>query len=127
MRINCRRKLAVQYPSFFCFVGLMKIFSLATWRPALSPICGGGGERALKNSIYRLLYLGLCAMEFRQKFCAILNSSGTFFFFFFLGPVFFLVFNHGLFSFLFFAIHDTKNEYKRKLGVNKSQVANVNK
>ena len=41
-----------------------------------------GGERALKNSIYRLLYLGLCAMEFRQKFCAILNSSETFFFFF---------------------------------------------
>ena len=44
---------------FFCFAGLMEIFSPATWRPALSAICGEG--KGLKNSIYRLLYLGLCA------------------------------------------------------------------
>ena len=55
------------------------------------------------------------------------HPSSETFFFFFLGPVFFLVFNPGLLSFLFFAIHDTQNEHKRKLGVNKSQVANVNK
>ena len=27
---------------FFCFAGLMEIFSPATWRPALSGICGEG-------------------------------------------------------------------------------------
>ena len=27
---------------FFCFAGLMEIFSLATWRAALSAICGEG-------------------------------------------------------------------------------------
>ena len=27
---------------FFCFAGLMEIFSPATWRPALSAICGEG-------------------------------------------------------------------------------------
>ena len=59
MRINCRRKLAAQYPSFS---------ALQVWWRYFHPQPGGqrwaqyvGRERASKNSIYRLLYLGLCA------------------------------------------------------------------
>ena len=104
----------------------MEIFSPATWRPALSAICGEGkGLKELDISIIVPGLMRYALMRFRQEFFR--HPSSETFFFFFLGPVFFLVFNHGLFSFLYFAIHDTQNEHKRKLGVNKSQVANVNK
>ena len=81
----------------------MEIFSLATWRPALSAICGEGkGLKELDTSIIKPL-------SFSEE----------------LGPVFFLDFNQGLFSFLFLSIPDTQNQHKRKLGVNKSQDARV--
>ena len=114
---------------FFCFVGLMEIFSPATWRPVLGAICGGGGGG---EEPQRTRYIDYCTWAYALRAYAVsarlfCHPSLETFFFFFLGPVFFLVFNHGLFSFLYFAIHDTQNEQKRKLGVNKSQVANVNK
>ena len=80
----------------------------------------------------RTRYINYCTWAYALRAYAVSarvfrHPSSETFFFFFLGPVFFLVFNHGLFSLLYFAIHDTQNEHKRKLGVNKSQVANVNK
>ena len=111
---------------FFCFAGMMEIFSLATWRPALSAICGEGkGLEELDASITVPGVMCYALMRSRQEFFDILHRKLSSFFF--LGSVFFLVFNHGLFSCLFFSIHDTQNKHKRKLGVNKSQVANVNK
>ena len=102
----------------------MEIFSFATWTPSLRAICGEGkGLKELDISIIVPGLMGYALLRFRQEFFCH-PSSETFFFF--LGPVFFLVFYHGLFSFLFFAIHDTQNKHKRKLGVNKSQVANIN-
>ena len=112
---------------FFCFAGLVEIFSPATWRPALSAICGEG--KGLKELEISIIVPGL--MRYVRAYAVsarvFRHPSSETFFFFFLGPVFFLAFNHGLFSFLFFAIHDTQNEHKQKFGVNKSQVANVNK
>ena len=89
---------------FFCFAGLMEIFSPATWRP------GGKGPQ-------RTRYIDYCSWAYALRAYAVSarvfrHPSSETFFFFFLGPVFFLVFNHGLFSFLYFAIHDTQNEHK---------------
>ena len=77
-------------------------------------------------------YIDYCTWAYALRTSAVSvrvfrHPSSETFFLFFLEPVFFLVFNHGLFSFLFFAIHNTQNEHKRKLGVNKSQIVNVNK
>ena len=132
MRINCRRKLAVQYPSFS---------TLQVWWRYFHPQPGGQRwaqyawrERASKKSIYRLLYLGLCAMRlcgFGKSFSPslignflLLFHRTSFFLSFQPRALFFLIFRH---TFWYFAIHDRQNEHKRKLGVNKSQVANVNK
>ena len=53
-------KLPVQACSsiseFFCFAVLMEFFSLATWGPALSAICGNGkGLKELDTSIIKPL------------------------------------------------------------------------
>ena len=77
-------------------------------------------------------YIDFCTWAYALRAYAVSarvfrHPSSETFFFIFLGQLFFLVFNHGLFSFLFLAIHDTQNEHKRKLGANKSQVANVDK
>ena len=42
---------------FFCFAGLMEIFSPATWRPALSAICGEG--KGLKKHDISIIVPGL--------------------------------------------------------------------
>ena len=104
MRINCCRKLAVQYPSFSALQVWWRYFYLQPggqrWGQHVGRGGGGGGGwenggvggRALKNSINRLLYLDLCATNlcgFGKRFS--LSFIGTFFLFF-LGPVFFLVF-----------------------------------
>ena len=115
MRINCRRKLAIN----------IRVFLLCRYD-------GDFFTRNLEASVERNMQRGYCTWGY--ALCAYGVSARVFrhpslktFFFFFLGPVFFLVFNHGLFSFLFFSIHNMQNEHKQKLGVNKSQVANVNK
>ena len=62
---------------FFCFVGLMEIFSPATWRPVLGAICGGGGGgKSLKELDISIIVPGLmryALMRFRQDFFAILH------------------------------------------------------
>ena len=58
---------------FFCFAGLMEIFSPATWRPALSAICGEG--KGLKEVDMSIIVPGLmryALIRFRQEFFAIL-------------------------------------------------------
>ena len=67
---------------FFCFAGLMETFSLATWRPALSAICGEGkGLRELDISIIVPGLMRYALMRFRLKFFAILHRklSSSFF------------------------------------------------
>ena len=54
---------------FFCFAGLMEIFSPATWRPALSAICGEGkGLKELDISIIVPGLMRYALMRFRQEF-----------------------------------------------------------
>ena len=65
----------------FCFAGLMQIFSPATWRPALSAICGEGKglkEHDISIIVPRLMRYVL--IRFRQEFFAILyrNLSSSF-------------------------------------------------
>ena len=86
---------------------------------------GGKGPQRTRYIDFCTWAYALRAYAVWQEFFAILHRKLSSLFF--LGPFFFLVFNHGLFSFLFLAIHDTQNEHKRKLGVNKSQVASVDK
>ena len=58
---------------FFCLAGLMEIFSPATWRPALSAICGEGkGIKELDISIIVPGLMRYALMRFRQEFFAIL-------------------------------------------------------
>ena len=61
---------------FFCFAGLMEIFSPATWRPALSAICGEGkGLKELHISIIVPGLMRYALMRFRQEFFAILHRK----------------------------------------------------
>ena len=61
---------------FFCFAGLMEIFSPATWRPALSAICGEGkGLKELDISIIVPGLMHYALMPFRQEFFAILHRK----------------------------------------------------
>ena len=54
---------------FFCFAGLMEIFSPATWGPALSTICGEGkGLKELDISIIVPGLMRYALMRFRQEF-----------------------------------------------------------
>ena len=60
----------------FCFADLMEIFSLATWRPALSAICGerkGLKELDILNIVPGLMRYAL--MRFWQEFFAILHRK----------------------------------------------------
>ena len=61
---------------FLCFAGMMEIFSLATWRPALSAICGEGkGLEELDASIIVPGVMCYALMRFRQEFFAILHRK----------------------------------------------------
>ena len=61
---------------FFCFAGLMEIFSPATWRPALSAICGEGkGLKELDISIIVPGLMRYALMRFRQESFAILHRK----------------------------------------------------
>ena len=61
---------------YFCFAGLMEIFSPATWRPALSAICGEGkGLKELHISIIVPGLMRYALMRFRQEFFAILHRK----------------------------------------------------
>ena len=61
---------------FFCFAGLMEIFSPSTWRPALSRICGEGkGLKELDISIIVPGLIRYALMRFRQEFFAILHRK----------------------------------------------------
>ena len=61
---------------FFCFAGLMEIFSPATWRPALCAICGEGkGLKELDISIIVPGLMRYALMPFRQEFFAILHRK----------------------------------------------------
>ena len=111
---------------FFCFAGMMEIFFTRNLEASVERnMRRGKGPRRPPCVRYCTWGHALCTYAVSAR--VFRHPSSKTFFFFFLGPVLFLVFNHGLVSFLFFSIHDTQNEHKRKLGVNKSQVANVNK
>ena len=64
---------------FFCFAGFMEIFSPATWRPALSTICGWGGKGPQRTQYIDYctwayaLHAGLC--RFGKSFFAILHRK----------------------------------------------------
>ena len=110
---------------FLCLAGLMEIIFPRNLKASVE--CNMWGEKG--PQITR--YIDYCTWAYALRTYAVSvrvfrHPSSETFFFFFLGPVFFFVFNHGLFSFLFFAIHDMQNEHKRKVGVNKSQDVNVN-
>ena len=63
---------------FFCLAGtcMMEIFSLATWRPALSAICGEGkGLEELDASITVPGITCHALMRFWQEFFAILHRK----------------------------------------------------
>ena len=54
---------------FFCFAGLMEIFSPAIWRPALSAICGEGkGLKELDTSIIVPGLMCYALMRLRDEF-----------------------------------------------------------
>ena len=87
---------------FFGFAGLMEIFSPATWRQALSAICGEGkGLKELDISIIVPGLMRYALMRLRQEFFAILHGklSSSFFRTSFLlsflpRTLFFLIFRH---------------------------------
>ena len=64
---------------FFCFAGLMEIFLPATWRPALSGICGKG--KGLKELDIWIIVPGLMRyafVQFGQEFFPILHWKLSF-------------------------------------------------
>ena len=61
---------------FFCFAGTMEMFSLATWRPALSAICSEGkGLEKLDASIIAPGVMCCALTRFRQEFFPILHRK----------------------------------------------------
>ena len=61
---------------FFCFAGLMEIFSPATWRPASSAICREGkGLKELDISIIVPELMRYVLMWFWREFFAILHRK----------------------------------------------------
>ena len=77
--IHANKLLSQAYSSiseFSCFAGLMEIFSLTTWRPALSAICGEGkGLKELDISVIVPGLMRYALMQFRQEFFAILIEN----------------------------------------------------